>query len=45
MVKIAFVGAGRIIKEHIKAFKAIEGCELTAIYNRTKKKAIEIYRE
>lgn len=45
MVKIAFVGAGRIIKEHIKAFKAIEGCELTAIYNRTKKKAIKIAKE
>lgn len=38
-VKVAFIGAGYMAREHIKAYKDIEGVELAGIYNRTRDKA------
>jgi len=40
--RVAFVGAGGMIAEHVKAFEGLEGVELSAIYNRTRQKAEEI---
>lgn len=40
--RLAFVGAGGMIAEHVKAFDGMEGVELAAICNRTKSKAQDI---
>lgn len=40
--RVAFVGAGGMIAEHVKAFEGLEGVEFCAIYNRTRQKAQEI---
>ena len=37
--KLAFIGAGYMSKEHIKAFRSIDDFEITGIYSRTKTKA------
>src|SRR4051812_15593777 len=38
-LKIAFVGAGSMAREHLKAFKDIDGISLAGIYSRTLSKA------
>lgn len=38
-IKVAFIGAGYMAKEHIKAFADIEGVELAGILSRTRIKA------
>lgn len=45
MVKIAIIGAGYMAKEHIRAFKDIEGVEVSGIYSRTTAKAQELALE
>ena len=38
-IKVAFIGAGKISEEHIKAFKKNKKIITVAIYSRTKSKA------
>ena len=38
-IKVAFIGAGNMAKEHIKAFSSLENVELTGIFSRTKEKS------
>lgn len=42
MVKVAFVGAGSMAREHIKAFSAVPGTELAGIFSRTRRRAEEL---
>ena len=44
-VKVAFIGAGKIIREHIKAFSAIKNVELAGLYSRTFDKAKRLSQE
>jgi len=44
-IKVAFIGAGYIAKEHIKAFKSLNNVELSGIYSRTQDKAKSIAKE
>jgi len=37
--KVAFVGAGHMTTEHVKAFKDVPGAELAGIYSRTRVRA------
>ena len=39
MIKICFVGAGRMTEEHLKVFSKIKNVKLVGIVTRTKKKA------
>jgi predicted dehydrogenase len=41
-MKIAFIGAGYMTTEHLKAFKDVEGCQLSGIFSRTQSKATEL---
>ena len=41
-VKIAFIGAGNMANEHLKAFSDIEGVILSGIYSRTSETAIQL---
>ena len=43
--KVAFVGAGYMANEHLRAFKDIEEIELAGIFSRTKEKALELQTE
>ncbi|RHX90873.1 Gfo/Idh/MocA family protein [Leptospira stimsonii] len=43
--KVAFVGAGYMATEHIKAFRDISGVELCGIYSRTKSRADILAKE
>jgi predicted dehydrogenase len=45
MHKIAFIGAGFMASEHIKAFSDIPNVELVGIFSRTKSKAESLARE
>jgi predicted dehydrogenase len=40
--KVAFIGAGYMATEHLKAFKDIEGVELVGIYSRTRSRAEQL---
>ena len=44
-IKVAFIGAGYMAKEHIKAFADIPGVELAGIYSRTADKAQLLAKE
>jgi predicted dehydrogenase len=44
-IKVSFVGAGTIIREHIKAFSAIKNVELAGLYSRTLDKAKRLSHE
>jgi predicted dehydrogenase len=37
--RVAFIGAGNIAMEHVRAFAAVPGVELTGIYSRTRSRA------
>jgi predicted dehydrogenase len=41
-IRVAFIGAGYMISEHIKAFSAIEGVVLAGISSRTQSKAMAL---
>jgi predicted dehydrogenase len=43
--KVAFVGAGYMTSEHVKAFRDIECVELSGIYSRTKGRAEQMAKE
>ena len=43
--KVAFVGAGNMAAEHIKAFRDISGVELSGIFSRTPNRAERLARE
>lgn len=43
--KVAFVGAGYMTSEHLKAFKDVPGVELCGIYSRTKGRAEKLAQE
>ncbi|AYV57212.1 gfo/Idh/MocA family oxidoreductase [Leptospira kmetyi] len=45
LCKVAFVGAGYMIAEHIKAFQNISNVELSGIYSRTKSRAESLAKE
>lgn len=45
MAKIAFIGAGSMAREHIRAFKARPDAELAGIYSRTKPRAEALAQE
>ena len=45
MCKIAFIGAGYMTSEHLKAFKDIPNVELTGIYSRTRSRAEALAKE
>ena len=38
-IKVAFIGAGSMAQEHIKAFASFDGVELAGIHSRTTEKA------
>lgn len=42
MCKVAFIGAGYMSEEHIKAFKDIDGVKLVGIYSKTNSKSINL---
>jgi predicted dehydrogenase len=42
MIKVAFVGAGNMAENHIKAFKNIDNVNLVGIYSRTFSKASQL---
>jgi predicted dehydrogenase len=44
-IKVAFIGAGYMAKEHIKAFADIPGVELAGIYSRTSDRAQLLAKE
>lgn len=44
-IKISFIGAGKIIREHIKAFSTIKNVELSGLYSRTFDKAKKLSQE
>lgn len=44
-IKVAFVGAGYMTSEHLKAFKDIEGVECSGITSRTKSRAEKLAKE
>jgi predicted dehydrogenase len=43
--KVAFVGAGYMTSEHLKAFKDVPGVELCGIYSRTKSRAEKLAQD
>jgi predicted dehydrogenase len=43
--KVAFVGAGYMSSEHLKAFKNVPGVELAGIYSRTRSRAAKLAQE
>jgi predicted dehydrogenase len=43
--KVAFVGAGYMSSEHIKAFRSVRGVELAGIYSRTFSRAQKLAQE
>ena len=43
--KVAFIGAGYMTSEHLRAFKDIPGVELCGIYSRTKQRAEKLAKE
>jgi predicted dehydrogenase len=45
MCKVAFVGAGYMTTEHLKAFKDVAGVELSGIYSRTRSRAEKLALE
>lgn len=42
MIKIAFIGAGYMAAEHLKAFSIIPSVNIAGIYSRTKERAIKL---
>lgn len=44
-LKVVFIGAGKMSREHIKVFDKIKSVELKGIYSRTKKKAESLISE
>ena len=44
-IKVAFIGGGSTIKQHIKTFSSFKNIVLSGIYNRTKNKAKKIAKE
>ena len=44
-IKIAFIGAGKIAREHLKVFNDIAGVKLSGIYSRTASKAEQLSSE
>ncbi|GAA0612350.1 MULTISPECIES: Gfo/Idh/MocA family protein [Thalassospira] len=45
MINVAIVGAGSMAKEHIRAFSALNGVQVTGIYSRTRAKAEALAQE
>ena len=45
LCKVAFVGAGYMASEHLKAFKDVPGVELSGIYSRTAGRAEKLAQE
>jgi predicted dehydrogenase len=43
--RVAVVGAGSMAREHIRAFKALDGVEVAGIHSRTREKADALARE
>ena len=43
--KVAFIGAGYMATEHIRAFRDVPGIKLTGIYGRTKDRALKLASE
>jgi len=43
--KVAFVGAGNMAKEHVRAFRDVPGVRLVGIYSRTRPKAEVLAKE
>ena len=42
MIKVAFIGAGYMTTEHLKAFSNLPGVNIAGIYSRTKERAIKL---
>ena len=45
VTKVAFIGAGYMSKEHIRAFQSIKNVQVAGIYSRTKEKALKLSQE
>lgn len=43
--KVAFIGAGNMAREHIKAFSSLEGVTLAGIHSRTREKSEALAKE
>ena len=44
-IKISFIGAGKIIREHVRVFSTLKNVELAGIYSRTFDKAKKLSQE
>jgi predicted dehydrogenase len=44
-IKVAFIGGGAMMREHIKAFRDVPGVALAGIWNRTRNKAAALASE